>query len=203
MTHSLENIALLPNASELMANFQALAMLDAILMPDWTWRYFSFNSRWAAGEMMASMRDGQGDEFFFLFDATGVAGKIYCKGQVLGSDHAAAMARIPGDFSSFRSEAAFSLDAATCFLWQRCNETRWKVAPDCIAGIPLLAFVADRGETYHAWAQDYYEIEIDLDLIKSTFRRQPLSSQLIAALNPDAEVDGVLADAEEIGYPVE
>jgi len=29
-------------------------MLDAILSPEWEFRYYSFNSKWAEGEMMAS-----------------------------------------------------------------------------------------------------------------------------------------------------
>jgi hypothetical protein len=33
---------------------------------------YSFNSKWGEGEMMASMRNGSGDEYFILFDSHGV-----------------------------------------------------------------------------------------------------------------------------------
>jgi len=46
-------------------------MLDAILCPEWEYRYHSFNARWAGGEAMASMRDGCGDGYFILFTAAG------------------------------------------------------------------------------------------------------------------------------------
>jgi hypothetical protein len=52
----------LPPPEQLRRLCQSLAMLDAIFSPEWQYRLYSFNSRWAKGEMMASMRDGQGDE---------------------------------------------------------------------------------------------------------------------------------------------
>jgi len=48
-----------------------MAMLDAILMPEWEYRYYSFNAQRGEGEMMGSMRDGAGDEFFALFNGHG------------------------------------------------------------------------------------------------------------------------------------
>jgi hypothetical protein len=38
-------------------------MLDAIMSPDWEYRYYFFDSKWGLSEMMASMRNGQGDDF--------------------------------------------------------------------------------------------------------------------------------------------
>src|SRR5512146_81173 len=52
---------------------RALAMLDAIMSPEWETRYYSFNSRWGDGEMMASMRNGSGDQWFALLCPAGVA----------------------------------------------------------------------------------------------------------------------------------
>lgn len=52
---------------------RSLAMLDAILSPEWEYRYYSFNSKWAEGELMGSMRSGCGDYWFALFCSAGVA----------------------------------------------------------------------------------------------------------------------------------
>ena len=48
---------------------QSIAVLDAILSPEWDYRFFSFNAAWdpANRERMASMRDGSGDEYFAVF----------------------------------------------------------------------------------------------------------------------------------------
>ena len=53
----------LPDIPTVRRRSQALAILDAILCPEWAYRYFSFDSRWGPGEEMASMRNGSGDEY--------------------------------------------------------------------------------------------------------------------------------------------
>jgi len=201
MKHVLLGTSRLPSLDKLREKLQSLAMLDAVLMSDWEMRYFSFNSKWGPGEMMGSMRDGQGSEFFFLFSAVGGAGKIYCKENALGAHTASALAEVPDDFSSFLEEAAFSINTATCYVWQRRAESAWSAAPRNIAEIPLLAFVADQGEYYHTWAKGYYEVEVDVNPVRAIFRQQPLTEQLVTALNPEAEMEAVLTDAQEIGYP--
>lgn len=62
----------LPDIEGLRKLTESLAMLDAIMSPEWEYRYYSFNSKWGEGEMMASMRNGSGDEYFILFDSHGV-----------------------------------------------------------------------------------------------------------------------------------
>src|SRR5262249_20272971 len=59
---STRNLAL-PAIDDLRNLCQVIATLDAILSPEWEWRYYSFNSKWSAGAMCASMRNGSGDEF--------------------------------------------------------------------------------------------------------------------------------------------
>ena len=48
---------------------QSIAVLDAILSPEWEYRFFSFNAAWDSTkrERMASMRDGSGDDYFAVF----------------------------------------------------------------------------------------------------------------------------------------
>lgn len=193
---------MLPHPDEIRQKLQSLAMLDAIVMPDWELRYFSFNSQWSPGEMMGSLRDGEGSEFFFLFNETGVAAKIYCKDYSLEADTAAAMlGGIPLDFSSFLNEAAFNLDVATCYLWRRKEDHSWSVAPRDIVEIPFLAFVYDWGNYYLNWSASYYELGLNVNSIEAILRHQPLTENLIKSLNPDAELEAIVADANQIGYP--
>jgi len=64
---------------------QSIAMLDAILSPEWDYRYFSFNRKWdeSRDERMASMRNGSGDKYFLVFSPQG--------GILKGFDHEAIM----------------------------------------------------------------------------------------------------------------
>ena len=67
--------------------------------------------------------------------------------------------------------------------------------------IPLLAFAADEGQHYRAWAEDYYEKPISAEAVKNVLQRQSLSEGFVASINPEASWDEILSDAEEIGYP--
>jgi hypothetical protein len=203
MEYALDNFSKLPSPSELRKRLQSLAMLDAIIMPDWDMRFFSYNSRWGAGEAMASMRDGEGSEFFFLFNDAGVAAKIYCAGYEIDSSISSALNEIPSCFSSFLEEAAFSINTATCYLWRCRSDDKWSATPRGIVEIPLLAFVSDEGEYYHAWAENYYEKAFDERCLHAVFEHEPLTSKIALTLNPEAEMETVLADADEIGFSTE
>ncbi|MEO6655099.1 MAG: hypothetical protein ABIO36_03375 [Pyrinomonadaceae bacterium] len=61
----------LANIENLERLCKSLAMLDAIMSPEWEYRYFSFNSKWADRERLASMRNGSGDEYYIWFGAIG------------------------------------------------------------------------------------------------------------------------------------
>src|SRR5262245_14588494 len=71
MPISTRNLKMLPDVDRLRALLQSVAMLDAILCPEWEYRYYSFNCRWAKREQMGSMRDGCGDSYFALFNPSG------------------------------------------------------------------------------------------------------------------------------------
>jgi hypothetical protein len=50
---STQSLSDLFSIGDLIRQSKALAMLDAILSPEWEYRYYSFNSKWGPGEMMA------------------------------------------------------------------------------------------------------------------------------------------------------
>ena len=63
---------------------QSIAMLDAVLMPDWELRYYSFNAHWGPGEMMALMRNGGANHYFILFNCQGALIKGYAPDAAMG-----------------------------------------------------------------------------------------------------------------------
>jgi len=150
---------------------QSLAMLDAIMSPEWEHRYYSFNSKWGEGEMMASMRNGSGDEYFILFDSHGAIMK--------GFDHESAMSPwsaeeekvwpgmfdgVPVEFETFLAEPAFSIPETTFCIWRRYVDTAWHVGPinypdedDPDGSEYLLSILDGRPSTYKEFAESYYE----------------------------------------------
>ena len=107
----------LPPPDELKKRAQALAVLDLILCPEWEYRYYSFNSEWAEGQEMASMRDGCGNEWWILFHESGWAAlkglahesSAWAEGG--GELSQALQSACPSELSEFAHEPAFRWDS--------------------------------------------------------------------------------------------
>ena len=126
---STRHLETLPDIPSLRRLARSLAMLDAILSPEWESRYYSFDSHWGEGELMASMRNGQGDHWFALFTREGVV--------VIGLDHEAPMFRpgdpwpglidsLPRELASAVEEPAFDARNCTFCLWRRTGGAGWE-----------------------------------------------------------------------------
>ncbi len=202
----------LPDIETLRRLTKSLAMLDAIVCPEWEYRYYSYNSKWGDNEEMASMRDGCGDDWFLLFDKNGAALKGFAHESSLAKDDSFPkhiQQNVPSLFASFLQEPAFSMNKASFCIWRRYADQKWSVvSPLCGGILPELDGSADligifdgNPESYKNWATDYYEREVPLVSVEAIYAHQPLSEQLIANLNPDIPFSNAYADALEIGYP--
>lgn len=198
--------ARLPSIPELRRITQSLAMLDAILCPEWEYRHYSFNSEWGAGEAMASWRNGMGDDWFLLLDAAGAAIKGFA--HELADDRLfpqSIQEQVPADFSSFLREPAFSMQHATFCYWRRAGDASWTKVASVLAddgADDMLALLVSGPSGYKEWAEDYYEVPVSLEAVAALFSHQPLSDSVIRALNPEAALDSVYTEAREIGYPL-
>ena len=90
---STRNLSALPPINVLKKLTQSLAMLDAIIQRDWEGRYYSFNARWSIDKQMASMRNGEGDEWFCVFSKNGA----FLKGLTTESRNGHGLARLIGE----------------------------------------------------------------------------------------------------------
>jgi len=212
---STQDLIGLPDVDGLRRLLQSMAMLDAILWPDWQDRCYSFNARWADGEQMGSMRSGAGDDFFALFNEKG----CFLKGFV----HDALMTpyrwnpkrtwpgiidHVPPSFSRGLEEPAFSVEDATFCLWRGPGDGSWQVGPiawpdgpDPDGSAILLSPLDGNPETYRAWAEDCIEREIELVSIGHIYAHKPLNEAVVAGINPEVSLDVLAADIEEIDYP--
>jgi hypothetical protein len=205
----------LPDINGLLRLTKSLAMLDAIMSPEWEYRYYSFNSKWYDGEMMASMRNGSGDEYHILFDSHGVIMK--------GFDHESAMSPwsndderlwpgifddVPAEFQSFLSEPAFSIQETTFCIWRRYMDSSWQVgnieypaADDPDGSEQMLKILDGRPLTYKEFAEDYYDQPIELDAIEHIYQHKRLTNEIITSLNSDISLELLAKDIDEIDYP--
>jgi hypothetical protein len=209
---STHNLEALPDPSTLRDILRSMAMLDAILCPEWVDRYYSFNAIWSKSEEMGSMRNGQGDDFFALFNSWG----CFLKGFVHDSLAAAEGYKstelyrgIPSQLASCLREPAFKLDDVTFCIWCSFADSQWVhnaidlppgEAPD--GSSYLLSMLDGRPETYWQWAELYYERDVALDAVKAIYAGERLNRDLVIALNSCLDVTEIEEDVREIGYPM-
>lgn len=212
---STRNLKPLPAVAELRRLCQSVAMLDAILMPDWEDRFYSFDAHWGDAEMLASMRNGSGDSYAVIFTPDGAVLKGYAHESEMGR-HAAETGRpwpgvleqVPPEFAPLLADPAFPVEETSFCVWRRADGPAWEAGairfpggedPD---GSRLLLSILDGNpRTYQEWAEEYYERGVPLDAVGAVYRHEPLTARLLGRLNPDIDADDVADDVEEIGYP--
>lgn len=213
---STRNLDLLPSNGELKRISQSIAMLDAILSPDWEQRYYSFNCIWDTNEEMASMRDGSGGFYFILFNPKGTIIKGFDPNSVfgkynkeIGHPKTGVLEDVPIEFKDFLSEPAFHVDEASFCIWRKKLDLSWHVGniifpkgDDPDGSSQLLGILDSNYDSYRQWAEEYYEVRLPADSVKSIYRHTPLTSDLVASLNPYSSITELMDDIEEIGYPI-
>ena len=205
---STRDLSALPSIDDLKNLAQSLAMLDAIIQRDWEGRYYSFNAHWATDEEMASMRNGEGDEWFCVFSKHGAFLK--------GLHHESEMAKgwpglldtVPKDFKSALNEPAFSMKYTSFCIWRTHHDDRWYVGnisyppgddPDGSAW--MLAILDGNPMTYQRWAEDYYKRPVSLSAVEHVYAHKQLTEEVVRALNPEINLSELAEDIAQIGYP--
>ncbi|MFE6702592.1 hypothetical protein [Streptomyces sp. NPDC057718] len=209
----------LPGISALTDLCRSLAMLDAILCPEWDDRWHGFDAQWSPTEAMASMRDGAGGEFSVVFSADGAYAR--------GFDHESPMSpyvddapwpgvldEVPEVFRRYVDEPSFcdefGLPVVTACLWRESGDDRWRAGPvefpedgEDSDGADWLfqLLVTGTPESYREWAEDHFETAVDLEAVRHVYALRPLTDEVVAALNPERIPAELAEDIKEIGYP--
>lgn len=208
---STRDLSGLPDIDGLVRLNQALATLDAILCPEWEFRYFSFNHHWDEDEQLGLMRNGEGDDWLIFVNPRGAV--------IKGFVHSCPMAEnapwpglfddVPEDFEGFLDEPAFSREATTFCVWCLREDGVWRrggvtlpPGPDPDGSAFLMSFLDGDPATYKRWADEYFGQPIQPSAIERIYRHVPLNPGLVAALNPEVNYRELCQEAEEIGYPV-
>jgi hypothetical protein len=222
---STRNLSQLPDVDGLRRLLQSLAMLDAILCRDWQFRLYSFNARWAGGEQMGSMRTGQGEDFFALFNPHGCFLKGFAHEAEMTPYRSdpkrvwpGVLESVPQEFAACLREPAFAIEDTTFCIWRRYGDASWQrgkiefpPGPDPDGSEFLLSPLDGRPETYREQAAWYFNKPfLTVETVRHIYEHRPLTDELVAALTPHIVIEeenphmGV-ADLEdettEIGYP--
>jgi len=214
----------LPGISAVRDRSRSMAMLDAILSPEWQYRYFSFDSRWAPGQEMASMRDGSGNDYSIVFTPAGAWARGFDHESPVSPLRVAPPAlwpglidSVPAVFGTQVAEPAFAdsdgriLRATVCF-WREAADAEWHCGQVDVrvpgredadsADWLFEVLVEGNAEAYRDFAEEYFETDVDLAAVRHVYDLAPLTREVVAALNSGLELVDLAEDVAEIGYPL-
>jgi hypothetical protein len=221
---STRNLDALPPPARLRALSQSIALLDEILCDDWDGRYYSFDPKWGAGEEVASMRNGSGDDWFLWFSKPGLV--------LLGFDHEAApmtpyarkdhslwpglLDGFPRELRAALDEPAFTPADLTFCIWRAAGDDRYRIgnlefpqrdavepfASDPDGSAALLQIFDDDPRSYASFAREYYEVDVDLAAVKRIYAHAALDAATVRALSADADFEGIAESASAMGFAI-
>lgn len=171
---------------------RSIAILDAILSPEWEHRYFSFNQHWAPGQRMASMRNGSGDDWHLVFRDS----LAFLKAETRGHRRLQSVAKVPQIFQEELNEPAFSMEHATFYALWLDGDWSFSGTPS-----PYFGVLDGKPGTYRDWAEDYFETEVPLTSVEAIYRQEPVTLELVKSLNANLDLVALEEDLLEIGYP--
>src|SRR5262249_42601954 len=133
---STRDLSELPDLKGLRRALKSMATLDAILCPEWQYRYYSYNAKWSPGEEMGSMRNGSGDHFFAHFSAA-VGGLLVLAIEYPRRPPRGAPPRpwpgvldaVPSVFAPCLQEPAFGAENVTFCIWRQQADIAWQHGP--------------------------------------------------------------------------
>lgn len=190
---STKKLQSLPNWKELKTVCKAMAVLDAILSPDWVYRYYSYDSIWSENEEFFEMRNGEGGQLFILFRDEGAVINGYTSesDQSNGeqSNKEALTDQMPAVFDEFMFGEPVNSSGTTFCVWTN-TKGEWTTGllpEEDDYSEELLSALDGNAKTYTTWASKYYEgsyVEsgIPLETVTAIFNQEQLTTELVLSL---------------------
>jgi hypothetical protein len=214
---STKNLEVLEGIDNLKRMLQSLAVLDLIMSPEWSYRYYSFNACWGQGKAMASMRNSGGDSFNAVFDSNGCFFKG-CSHDCPSSSWLkenedkwrVVLKKVPNEFSNAASQPAFEMDSISFCFWRTYSDDAWQLGaiktlatedPDgsefllqCLNADPIY---------YQMFTKEYFQTNIPLLPIRHVYSHAPITQEIINLLNPEVTLAEIENELLKIGYPLD
>ncbi|MEM7261232.1 MAG: hypothetical protein AAF488_04520 [Planctomycetota bacterium] len=212
---STRNLTALPTIADLERGMLALAALELILFDSDVDPDRGFFPKWDGTSTRVGVHDnGQGDHLFAVFDEAGCF--------MMGFAHESEMTPwrtkppkiwpglfddIPEEFRGYLEEEAFQPDSATFVIWRAHSHPRWCTASIVDEFLPwdgsddLLELATPNAELYREWAEENFEVEVELDAIESIVSLTPFDGTLYERFDCPKEFERVREELSGIGYP--
>lgn len=211
---STRDLSSIPDISNLRKLTQSLALLDAIICPEWGYRYYSFDARWTKDTSVFFMRNGSGDEFIILFVKEGSVIKGFAHESTMSPFRKdppkiwkGVIDKLPKFFRTYLRDPGLELIATTFCIWRTVSDMKWKCGKiefpedDLADGSAMLLSILDgKPETYQQYAQEYFGKIIDLAVVQHIYRHMPLTDELVKKLNNSLRITDIDLELRAIGY---
>ncbi len=205
---STENHLSMPDRKTVQAICKAISVMDAILSPEWEYRYYSYNSEWAEEEEFCEMRNGEGDQMLILFRKDGCV--INGFAHEFEQPHISNLtANLPKQYEEFIFGEPIKSIGTTFCLWTNASE-KWQIGELKSYddnSIQMLSVFDGNPQTYIDWATEYFEgvfnkNGIPLEVVTKLYKGEPLTKEMVlSVVNELEDWDQLEVDLEEIKYP--
>lgn len=220
----------LPEPQTLRRRCQALAMLEAIDTEAPEERYFLFDAHWGVDQDLASMSDGEGNEWSITFTPDGVWLRGFAHDSPLSpwrEPHDLDwLTGVPEQLQSAAAEPAFTgddhdgqtLPLVTVACWwlyghDDADAPGWHPVPLRTltpTGVDdgsedlfteVISAPKDEASTYVLHGEFWRDIHLPEDAIEHVFALRPLTEQVLRRLESDRALADLAGDIQQIGYP--
>lgn len=199
----------LPPPDAVRNSMRSSAMLDVVLCEEEWLRCYEYQPKWTDSVSMAKYDDGSGNEMFAFFrDVDAV---------VKGFDHESPVSPynrspcsvwpgiydgVPSFLDELLDDPAVQRDDVTFCVWH--TSGRWQCGSMTFpndeedGSSRLLATILLTPDAYCDWAREYYERDLDPAIVAEVYAGTSVDVDLIAALNPDRDLEAALAELSEL-----
>jgi hypothetical protein len=208
------NLTGLPAPILLQQICKSIAALEAIISPEWSDRYYSYQKNWSPTEEISIMRGGSGDEMFILFQKNGVCINGFAHESNMNGwqkeeqkIYPGILDNLPNAFKEFIYGEPIGSIGTTFCIWQTTTDKSWQTGTITFptdnykdGSSDLLQLLDGNPITYKNWAEDYYEIDIPLLAVQQIFETNIVTPALVVAINPAlTDYQQLQSDLDEIG----
>jgi hypothetical protein len=205
---STKDFSLLPNKQNFQNLCKAISVLDAIICPEWEFRYYSYNSKWGEGEEFCEMRDGSGDlmNILFLENKCIISGFAH---ELQNNKKSEVTANLPEVYHEFIFGEPVTSNGTSFCLWINENNN-WEtgnISDYNDNSEEMLTIFDGNPQTYIDWASEYFEDSysatgIPFKTVKEIYDGKILTKEMVLSIVEEVEDWKLLEeDLKEINYP--
>ncbi|MCA9067520.1 MAG: hypothetical protein KDA84_01255 [Planctomycetaceae bacterium] len=209
---STSDLSDMPSPSVLKEAMQKNAVLE-VIMSDEAWlRCHTFQQQWSKGVSLAKYDNGGGNHLFAFFCEAGCI--------IKGFDHESPVSPyareefevwpgiyegVPPELLKLLDDKAVEKEHVTFCIWSIGENSPWQMGEmefpedeDDGSSYLLDEAICTSASDYVDYAADYYEKELDLDVVQAIYSGKPVTDELIQQLNPNRKAKAVYAELQPI-----